>query len=147
MACTFCTDAEIQSRVIYKNDLVWAFPTNIPIVPGHVMICPVRCIKTISDVTDEEFLAIRTLILRLRESLQKSFAAEGFNYAWNEGLAGGQSIQHLHIHMLPRTSGDTGITSYDPRQFLYRPGSRDISPEDELQEVAALIQKNLHEET
>ena len=72
------------------------------------------------------------LAQHIANTLTEKFGAEGFNYAWNEGKAAGQNVEHLHLHIVPRTEGDTGIYEYDPRKFLYRPGSREISPQDEL---------------
>ena len=119
------------------------FPTNIPIVPGHILICPVRHVVKIDFLSDEELYVIRNCIVRLKNSLKKAFDAEGFNIAWNEGPAVGQAVEHLHIHIVPRKAGDAGIYGYDPRKFLYRPGSREKSPEQELQKVAKLIKENI----
>lgn len=120
-----------------------AFPTNIPIVPGHTLLCPVKHVARIDQLSDNELKAIRDFLIRLKNSLKKSLRAEGFNIAWSEGSAAGQSVEHLHIHVVPRNVGDAGISEYEPRKFLYRPGSRNISPDQELQEVAALIRKSL----
>ena len=79
----------------------------------------------------------------LKSAMIKAFAAEGFNYAWNEELVAGQTVPHLHLHMLPRKKGDSGIVDYEPRKFLYRPGERSDSPDQELIKVTELIKKNL----
>ncbi len=143
MGCTFCELPEIKKRIIIQNKLAFAFPTNIPIVPGHVLICPKRCISKIDQLSDEEFKAIFGLLLKIKKALISAFAAEGFNYAWNEGTITGQNVPHLHLHLLPRKEGDTGITDYEPRKFLYRPGSREPTPEAELRNVAKLIKENI----
>lgn len=141
--CVFCTNPGVKEREIIRNEYAWAFPTNIPIVPGHVLICPIRCVDNFNDLTGEEVVAIFDLQKKLKKSLQKTFSAEGFNYAWNEGEVGGQAVPHFHLHMLPRKEGDTGITEYDPREFLYRPGSRETSPDSELASVVEEIKKFL----
>ncbi len=141
--CAYCEIPEIKERAIVKTDLVWAFPTNIPIVPGHILIAPVRCVAKFEDLTKEEKGAIFDLLNKLTQALTKTFDAEGFNYAWNEGKLAGQSVPHFHLHVLPRKEGDTGITQYEPRQFLYRPGSREESPEAELRAVSELLKKSL----
>ena len=87
--------------------------------------------------------ALSDVVIRLKNGLRKTFQAEGFNIAWNEGKMAGQAIDHLHIHVVPRKTGDAGIYEYEPRKFLYRPGSRNESPRQELQEVAELIKKSL----
>ncbi len=142
-SCAFCTIPEIKKRTILENKYAFAFPTNIPIVPGHVLICPKRCVVKFTDMTQNESGAILSLARKLQGSLRKTFDATGFNFAWNEGELVGQSVPHFHMHLLPRKKGDTGITKYDPRKFLYRPGSRIKTPEKELLVVSKLIKNNL----
>lgn len=141
--CIFCSLPEIKSREITRNKYAWVFPTNIPIVPGHLLIAPIRCVATFNELSPAEVKAIFDLIKKMTKALRKAFGAEGFNYAWNEGKLAGQNIPHFHLHMLPRTKGDTGITKHEPRKFLYRPGSREPSPEKELLKVVEVIKKNL----
>lgn len=141
--CPFCTKAEIQERVILKDDLVFAFPTNIPITPGHTLIAPIRCVSSFDDLTTEEVQALFVARKKVALALKKAVGAEGFHFAWNEGAVAGQSVPHFHLHVVPRKTGDTGITEYEPRKFLYRPGSRESSPEAEMQAVAEEIRKDL----
>jgi diadenosine tetraphosphate (Ap4A) HIT family hydrolase len=79
--CVFCTNPIIKGRKIVRNEYAWAFPTNIPIVPGHVLICPIRCVADFNDLTPEEVSAIFDLQKRLKKSLQKTFSTDGFYYA------------------------------------------------------------------
>ncbi len=141
MNCVFCELPIIKEREVARNDLAWAFLTNVPIVPGHLLISPIRCVSTFDDLTAAEREAIFNLRDKLKSVLEKLFGAQGFNYAWNEGKLAGQTVFHFHLHMLPRKEGDAGILEYEPRKFLYRPGSREDSPEAELQVVADLIRK------
>lgn len=133
----------IKNRLIVENERAFAFPSNIPIVPGHTLICPKRHVSIIDDLTNDELHAILLLQKELKQAMIKAFNAEGFNYAWNEGKIAGQSVNHLHLHILPRKTGDSGIFEYEPRKFLYRPGERSVSPDQELIEVAKLIKDNL----
>lgn len=141
--CPFCTDKNIKERLIVQNKYVWVFPTNIPIVPMHTLITPARHVSRMTELTDEEHTAMFEMVKRLSEAFAKHFEAEGFNYAWNEGRLSGQSIEHLHLHILPRKTGDSGVTEYDPRKFLYRPGSRETTPESELRTVSEAIRTAL----
>ncbi|MEK7507545.1 MAG: HIT domain-containing protein [Patescibacteria group bacterium] len=111
---------------------------------GHLLVCPIRCVATFEDLTVGERDAIFELQSQLKKVLTKLFGAEGFNQAWNHGKAGGQSVPHFHLHLIPRKTGDEGITEYEPRKFLYRPGSRAETPEKELQEISELIRKELY---
>ena len=143
MDCVYCSNLEIKKRRITENELAFAFPTNIPIVPGHTLICPKRCVAKFEELTTEELNSIRELTLQITQALTKAFGAEGFNFAWNEGTISGQNVPHFHLHMLPRKEGDSGVTEYEPRKFLYRPGSRETTSEKELQEVAKIIKEAL----
>ncbi len=139
--CNFCSGPNV--RIIIRTKLVQAFPTNIPIVPGHVLVCPVRHVETFEELTTEEKKALFALIEKLKTALKESFGAEGFNHAWNEGRAAGQAMPHFHFHIVPRKHGDHGVTEYEPRKFLYRPGSRETTPDGELQKVAQMIREKL----
>ncbi len=144
MSCPFCTNPEVKDRIIIENDLAFAFPTNTPIVPGHILVCPKRHIQYYEEATLEEMQAIEQLRVRLKGALKKVFSAQGFNYAWNEEKIGGQSVPHLHFHILPRVEGDQGVYGYEPREFLYRPKPRTVTtPNEELLDVVREIKKVL----
>lgn len=134
---------DIKERIIAKNDLAFSFPGYMPIVPGHILICPIRKVEKIEDLTKDELQAIMDLRTKLCKALKIAFGADGFNFAWNEGENAGQTVPHFHLHIVPRKSGDTGILEYEPRVFLYRPGSRATTSSQELTEVAQLIQSHL----
>src|ERR1700733_12558568 len=137
--CSFCTSEENKKREIIRTQLVWAFPTNKPIVPGHTLICPIRCVATFEELTQQERDELFKAMSAIKASLKRGFGAKGFNHAWNENKVGGQSVPHFHLHILPRTEQDELRYGYEPRQFLYRPSAdRKVPPQQELQEVAAL---------
>jgi len=143
MDCVYCEDADIKTRIIAENATALAFPTNIPITPGHILIIPKRHVKYYEELTIEEKNGIEDLRMKLKHALIKAFGAEGFHFAWNEEKIGGQSIPHFHLHIVPRKQGDTGIYEYEPRKFLYRPEKeRPVSPDEELQKVVKEI-KNI----
>ncbi len=127
---------EIQNRRYLENDLAFVILTNMPITPGHSLVIPKREVANFSDLSPEELLAIHQLSQKVMQLLERTFGAKGFNCAWNQGEGYGQSVPHFHLHIVPRTPGDAGIVDYEPRQFLYRPGSRKESPEAELANIA-----------
>jgi len=143
MGCPFCSRDSLATRIIAENESALAFPTNIPIVPGHVLVVPKRHVERYEELTPGEKDGIETLRTRLTRALATSFSATGFNYAWNDGAVAGQSVPHFHLHVVPRKEGDAGVHQYEPREFLYRPGSRDLSPDAELEEVAKEIRSAL----
>ncbi len=143
LACVFCASPEVHAREIFRTELVRAFPTNMPVVPGHVLVVPTRHVRVLAELTEAERAALFGGIERVKAALSRLFGATDFNHAWNEGEVAGQSVPHLHVHVLPRRGGDTGVTEYEPRRFLYRPGSREATPEAELAAVAASIRAML----
>lgn len=141
--CIYCSLPEIKARTIYENDLVWAFPTNIPITPGHILISPKRCVKKLEDLTVNEKLAIFDIAEKIMKALRLVYGAEGFNCVWNQEKLAGQSVPHFHLHIIARKEGDTGLLGYDPRSMLYRTGDREPKDEEELLKVRDLIKKSL----
>jgi diadenosine tetraphosphate (Ap4A) HIT family hydrolase len=137
--CVFCTLPDNRARAIIENSLAWAFPTNIPIVWGHTLVVPQRCVAAWDELRKEEHDAIEIMVWRVKQALRKNFRAEGFHINYNEGAVAGQSVPHFHLHIIPRYAGDTGILKFEPREFIYRPGSRAPTPEAELIEVARQI--------
>jgi histidine triad (HIT) family protein len=141
--CVYCTLPDIKDHTIKRNNLAWAFLTNIPITPGHTLVAPVRHVQKFEELTADEKTAIFELMAEIKMVLKELFGAEGFHHAWNEEKIAGQSIPHFHLHIVPRKQGDEGITEYEPRKFLYRPGSRETTPEAELQAISKKIAEKL----
>lgn len=136
-------DPEISERIVAKNQLAFAFVNYMPIVPGHILICPIRPVETDEKLSKDEWAAILELKKTICKSLKSVLKAEGFNFAWNSGEMAGQTVPHFHLHIVPRKSGDQGVYQYEPRAFLYRPGTRAISPKAELLEITKLIRDDL----
>ncbi|MBR9702253.1 HIT family protein [Candidatus Pacearchaeota archaeon] len=143
MICAFCENKENDERVVVENKLAKAFPTTQPIVPGHILILPKRCVSKFEDLTIGERNAVFELMDKVKKALRKSFDCKGFNHAWNENLIAGQTVPHFHLHIIPRKKGDKGIYEYEPRKFIYRLGSRENSSQEELLEIASIIKDNL----
>lgn len=143
--CVYCTLPEIKARMIIENDLAWAFPNNLPITPGHILISPKRCAKRLDELTKEERLAILELADKIMLALKKVYGSEGFNCVWNQEKLAGQSVPHFHLHIISRIEGDAGLLGYDPRSMLYRTGDREPTPEEELQLVKKKIRDAVSE--
>lgn len=141
--CIYCSLPEIKARIIFENNLVYAFPTNIPITSGHIIITTKKCTKRLEDLTTAERLAIFDFAEKIMKSLKSSYGADGFNCAWNQERLAGQSVPHFHLHIIPRKEGDTGLLGYDPRSMLYRTGEREPIKEKDILKVRDLIRKNL----
>ncbi len=136
---SFINDPTIGERTVAENGLAIAFLGKMPIVLGHTLICPKREVAKSEDLSRQEWRDILDLKEVVCKKLKRAFQAEGFNFAWNEGELAGQSVAHFHLHVLPRKTGDVGVLEYEPRMFLYRPGTRDLSPQEELASIATLL--------
>lgn len=136
-------DPNIKGRVIAQNHLAFSFLSHMPIVVGHTLICPLRVVPSCEELQLEEWQAILNLKHQVCEALKHAFHAEGFNFAWNQGEGAGQSVPHFHLHVVPRKKGDVGVLQYEPRAFLYRPGSRAVSATEDLHFIAQTIKSQL----
>ena len=107
--CPFCNQE--NSRVILANEHAMAIYDSFPVTPGHTLIIPKRHISSLFEATREEQAALLDLLSAMRQLLLKERNPAGFNIGINDGPAAGQTVMHLHIHLIPRYAGDTE----DPR--------------------------------
>ena len=100
--CIFCGKV---TRVI-ENKLAFAHYDSYPVSPGHCLIIPHRHVAEYFQATDEEKTAIWALVDEMKLIIDREYKPDGYNIGVNIGKAGGQSIPHIHIHMIPRYQGD-----------------------------------------
>ena len=107
--CPFCTLP--GTRVVDSSDHGLVIRDGFPISPGHTLILPRRHIGSFFELEPKE----RDDLLRLLDASKVTIAAEfnpdGYNIGINDGAAAGQTVPHLHIHLIPRYTGDR----VDPR--------------------------------
>jgi diadenosine tetraphosphate (Ap4A) HIT family hydrolase len=107
--CLFCTLP--TSRVISENLLALMIRDGYPISPGHTLIIRKRHVTSFFDISIEEQKDLFFLLNQARAQLMDEMHPDGFNIGINDGAAAGQTVPHLHIHLIPRFIGDTP----DPR--------------------------------
>lgn len=101
--CIFCRIAkkEIPSQVIYEDELVLAFRDLNPQAPVHVLIIPKQHLGSVSEIDDAHPLLAGRLLKVARDlAVQEKVAEEGFRLVVNTGADGGQTVPHLHVHLL-----------------------------------------------
>jgi len=108
-SCPFCSLPE--ERLVDANDLAVVVRDGFPVSKGHSLVIPRRHVGSWFDVTPEEQRALLVLLGRARRQLDGEFSPDGYNIGINDGPAAGQTVRHLHIHLIPRYAGDTE----DPR--------------------------------
>jgi len=102
--CIFCSISE--EKIILENKLAFAIYDKYPVNLGHLLIIPKRHFPDVFSATIEEVQAIHNLIKKSRDYLNKKYNPDGFNIGVNLGKVAGQTIFHLHIHVIPRYLGD-----------------------------------------
>jgi len=107
--CPFCS---IQRDKFIAHDVhTFTVRDTLPVSPGHMLILPKRHVASIFEASQEEVVSLWEALKQSRIQLLKEFSPDGFNIGINDGLASGQTILHLHIHIIPRYKGDVP----DPR--------------------------------
>ena len=100
--CIFCGDPSM----VIENDLAFAHYDSYPVSPGHCLIIPRRHVAEYFEATTEEKAAIWALVDEMKTILDEEHKPDGYNVGVNIGKAAGQSVPHIHIHMIPRYKGD-----------------------------------------
>ena len=91
---------------VAANELGFAIRDAFPVSPGHTLVVTRRLIATWFDATAEEHAALIALVNRVKAQLDESHAPHGYNVGFNAGEAAGQTVSHMHVHVIPRYMGD-----------------------------------------
>ncbi|HIT96096.1 MAG TPA: HIT family protein [Candidatus Aphodousia faecavium] len=103
--CMFCNLSQ-DKEIIAENDLAIAFYDGFPVNPGHSLIIPKRHVANYFDLTAEECAAMQDLLKTVKKKVEDRFHPDGYNIGVNVNAAGGQSVFHVHMHLIPRYLGD-----------------------------------------
>lgn len=82
-----------------------------PVSPGHTLIIPYRHITSLIELSGPEWIDLQQALQNVRNQIDTQYTPDGYNVGINEGIAAGQTVLHLHIHLIPRYQGD----QKDPR--------------------------------
>ena len=102
--CPFCLPA--TGRLAFVGPLTKGIWDAFPVTEGHLLLVPHRHVAAWAELAAEEQAELVADIGRAQSLLQEKFAPDGFNVGFNVGKAGGQTIPHFHIHVIPRRNGD-----------------------------------------
>lgn len=94
------------SEWVACNALAFAIRDGFPVTEGHTLIVPRRLVPTWFEASREEQHAILDLVEQVRRDLDRSHSPDGYNIGINSGAAAGQTVMHLHVHVIPRYDGD-----------------------------------------
>jgi diadenosine tetraphosphate (Ap4A) HIT family hydrolase len=104
--CIFCDLRNDSERPVLASTLNFiAVRDKYPVNTGHTLLIPFRHVTRVGDFTAEEWTELWSLLRKVQELLRAE-GAQGFNIGINEGEAAGQTIEHFHVHIIPRFVGD-----------------------------------------
>ena len=107
--CIFCKilAGEIPSTAVYEDDDFKAILDVSPAARGHVIILPKNHAANIYELSDEDASKIMVVAKKIATAIEKAYHCDGVNILQNNGEAAGQTVFHLHVHVIPRFKGDT----------------------------------------
>jgi ATP adenylyltransferase len=108
-SCPFCEPP--AGSAFLETRLARGLWDGFPVSPGHALIVPRRHIARWSDATEDERHELTAAIAEVQRIIEEQHQPAGFNVGFNDGPAAGQTVGHLHIHVIPRYDGDVP----DPR--------------------------------
>ncbi len=131
--CPFCRLP--AGAILAENESAVAFRDRYPVSLGHTLVIPRRHVSSYFDLDEAELLGIRRLLLRVRADLEASHAPDGFNVGVNVGRAAGQTVWHVHVHLIPRYAGDMddprgGVRNCIPGAGIWEPEAGGRGPPD-----------------
>lgn len=112
--CIFCAiaDGEIPSFKVYEDDLVLAYLDINPFAKGHTLVIPKAHSEGLLDTDDETLAAVITRVKKIAAHIKAKLGADGFNILQNNGEAAGQTVKHLHFHIVPRFGNEVGEIAF-----------------------------------
>jgi len=107
--CPFCTLP--LERIVGENDSAWIVRDLYPLSPGHTLVVPKRHAGSFFELVARERADALCLLDRAKSGIDHEFQPQGYNIGVNDGFVAGQTVPHVHVHLIPRYKGDVA----DPR--------------------------------
>lgn len=98
--------ANCCKQVFYKTSLSFALVNLKPLLPGHVLVSPLRNVPRVADLTPAESTDLFLTVRRVGRMVERVFKASSLNIAIQDGIDAGQSVPHVHFHIIPRRRAD-----------------------------------------
>lgn len=108
--CRFCARVA-DDAVSAANDWAVAFPDAYPVAAGHTLVCPRRHVADLFALDEAAWAGVWALVREVQRLLAAGVDVDGWNVGVNVGEAAGQTLEHAHVHLIPRCAGDVA----DPR--------------------------------
>jgi histidine triad (HIT) family protein len=133
--CIFCkiVKGEIPSVKLYEDAETLAFMDINPLHDGHCLVIPKAHSATVFEIKPENFAAAARTASKVAKAVKAAVSCNGFNLMQANGEGAGQSVGHVHLHIIPRRNGDGLLFNWEPQ-----PGDR-----NQIAAVAERIRKFL----
>jgi bis(5'-adenosyl)-triphosphatase len=146
--CPLCSP-KIRDHIFRESSKMMAVYNIAPILPGHSMVVPKRHVESVFGLNDEELAELFRFSREITHLLMNVFDSDGFDWSLQESEAAGQSVNHLHLHIIPRKDGDLNrpgdwyaLLEKQRHTMIDSPGRKKLSPE-EIKSTVAYIQKHV----
>jgi ATP adenylyltransferase len=111
--CLLCAmarkDGQVETKVLFEHDENMIVLNRFPYNAGHLLVFPKKHIEKLSELDDRSLISFFKLVKRSSALIERTYAPEGINVGINQGRAAGASVAHLHVHIVPRYSSETGF--------------------------------------
>ncbi len=133
--CIFCkiADGEIPSSTVYENSDFKVILDVAPAAKGHCLIIPREHFKNIYEIDGDTAGKLFSLATEVARALKQELNCDGMNIVQNNGAAAGQTVNHFHLHLIPRFEGDDVTIGWNPKE----------SNGQELSELARALKKRI----
>ncbi len=131
MDCLFCKiiNKEIPNFTVFEDEHILAFLDIFPHAFGHTVVIPKKHFDTPLDMNNYEFKNFSNGLKKTLDKIQEKLKPAGYNVGWNQGVAGGQVVPHLHVHIFPRYNDDGGGSMHS---IIKNPGDKTVKEIFEL---------------
>ncbi|MBN2252176.1 MAG: HIT family protein [Kosmotogaceae bacterium] len=123
--CIFCDIAGREEMHVFSNDLIFGLNDKTPVTKGHMLLIPKRHVESYFDLTEQEMVEIGKALKDMKRLIDREYGPDGYNVGVNVGKGGGQTIFHVHVHLIPRYLGDVenpvgGVRNVIPNKGNYK---------------------------
>ncbi|GAA1964574.1 HIT family protein [Amycolatopsis minnesotensis] len=119
VGCLFCEfEDDALNSVVDQTENFYARRDNYPAAEGHVEIVPKRHVVSFFDLSSDDMAELYGLMSKVKVGLQNQYHPQGYTIGVNDGRAAGRTVDHLHIHLIPRHEGDVQDPRGGIRQIL-----------------------------
>ncbi len=108
--CKFAAAAPAPTNIVYQNERALAFLDIHPHAPGHTVVIPRAHRARLAELAENELDGLFSMVQRVSGMLEKALGAQALTIGINQGALSGNTIEHLHVHLMPRFAGDGGTS-------------------------------------